>query len=77
MCCTDSFEEGGERIDDLKLILSRVAFVAGLLDADGIQVRFLNSNVEGNNLNTEQSVLQLLQQIKYSGLTPVRPSLSV
>lgn len=33
------FEEGGSRIDDLKLIVSRVAMAASLFDQDGIQVR--------------------------------------
>lgn len=36
------FEERGERIDDLKLILGRVAEVATLFDDDGILVRFMN-----------------------------------
>lgn len=35
-----SFEEGGTRIDDLKLIISRVAYASGLFDQDGIQVIF-------------------------------------
>lgn len=38
-----AFEEDGSRIDDLKLILERAAYAASLFDADGIQVRFLNS----------------------------------
>ena len=38
-----AFEENGERIDDLKLILNRVAFATALFDDDGIQVRFMNS----------------------------------
>lgn len=33
-----AFEQGGERIDDLKLILNRVAYASSLFDADGIQV---------------------------------------
>lgn len=33
------FEEGGSRIDDLKLILGRVAFATSLFDHDGISVR--------------------------------------
>lgn len=37
-----AFEDGGDRIDDLKGILSRVAEVATLFDDDGIQVRFIN-----------------------------------
>lgn len=45
--CTDDsgsmvFEERGERIDDLKLILSKVSEVATLFDDDGILVRFMN-----------------------------------
>lgn len=40
-----TFEEGGTRIDDLKLIVSRVAMAASLFDQDGIQVRFMNSRV--------------------------------
>lgn len=33
------FEENGERIDDLKLILSRVVQAATLFDDDGISIR--------------------------------------
>lgn len=36
------FEESGERINDLKLILSRAAYAASLFDTDGISVRFMN-----------------------------------
>jgi len=66
-----AFEEGGERIDDLKLILSRVAYATSLFDQDGIQVRFMNNRTEGNNITTENQALQLVQQIKFSGLTPL------
>ncbi|KAK8845604.1 hypothetical protein IAR55_006320 [Kwoniella newhampshirensis] len=69
------FEENGERIDDLKLILSRVAYATSLFDQDGIQVRFLNNRLEGNNVTTEQQALQLVQQVKFSGLTPLGTSL--
>lgn len=41
--CDDSgsmaFEEGGERINDLKVILGRVAEVATLFDSNGINIR--------------------------------------
>ncbi|KAI5455184.1 hypothetical protein NCC49_000002 [Naganishia albida] len=66
-----AFEEGGERIDDLKLILSRVAYATSLFDQDGIQVRFMNSRVEGNGINSEQAALNLVQQVRFSGLTPL------
>ncbi len=42
--CDDSgsmaFEEGGERVNDLKVILGRVAEVATLFDHNGINIRF-------------------------------------
>lgn len=79
-----AFEEGGERIDDLKLcansfyprrlgradqrrIMSRVAYATSLFDRDGIQVRFMNSRVEGNNIASEPAALHLVQQVKFSG----------
>ncbi|KAK4704861.1 hypothetical protein P7C70_g1351, partial [Phenoliferia sp. Uapishka_3] len=78
--CDDSgsmtFEEGGTRIDDLKLIVSRVAMAASLFDQDGIQVRFMNSKIEGNNINSEQAALALVSQVKFSGLTPLGTSLN-
>lgn len=38
-----AFEEGGSRIDDLKLVVQRVAQATALFDQDGIQVRFMNT----------------------------------
>lgn len=64
-----SFEEGGSRIDDLKLIIGRCAFVASLFDQDGIQVRFMNSRVDGNGITSEQAAMNLVSQVKFSGLT--------
>ncbi|KAK4046443.1 hypothetical protein OIO90_006565 [Microbotryomycetes sp. JL221] len=73
--CDDSgsmaFEEGGSRIDDLKLIVSRCAYASSLFDQDGIQVRFMNSRIEGNGIRTESEALQLVSQVKFSGLTPL------
>lgn len=68
-------EEGGERIKDLKLILSRIAYATSLFDSDGIQVRFMNSNVQGNNVRTEQDAEQLVRGVSFSGLTPMGTSL--
>ena len=36
-----AFEEGGERIDDMKAVLGRTADAATLFDTDGIVVRFV------------------------------------
>jgi hypothetical protein len=70
-----SFEENGERIDDLKLILNRTAYVASLMDYDGLEVRFMNNNVEGNGLRTEPEVSQLISQVSFRGLTPLGTNL--
>ncbi|WVR07881.1 hypothetical protein IAU60_004924 [Kwoniella sp. DSM 27419] len=70
-----SFEQNGERIEDLKMILGKIAFACALFDYDGIQVRFLNSQLQGNNINSEQAALSLVQQVKFSGLTPLGTSL--
>lgn len=69
-----AFEENGERIKDLKLILTRVAYAATLFDEDGIQARFMNSDpppqmVDG--IRSEQQVEQLLNAVQFSGLTPM------
>lgn len=69
------FEENGERIDDLKLIMSRVAFATSLFDADGIQVRFMNSNIQGDGITNEPQAMQLISQVRFSGLTPLGTSL--
>ncbi|KAL1953097.1 hypothetical protein VTO42DRAFT_3598 [Malbranchea cinnamomea] len=69
------FEENGERIKDLKLILSRVAYAASLFDEDGIQVRFMNSNEQGNNIRSEQQVEELVQRVQFKGLTPMGTNL--
>nr|XP_019009534.1 uncharacterized protein I206_06183 [Kwoniella pini CBS 10737]OCF48315.1 hypothetical protein I206_06183 [Kwoniella pini CBS 10737] len=70
-----AFEQNGERIEDLKMILGKIAFACSLFDHDGIQVRFLNSQLQGNNINSDQAALQLVQQVKFSGLTPLGTAL--
>jgi hypothetical protein len=42
-----AFEENGERIDDLKALMSKVAYATSLFDQDGISV---SSCVEGNQV---------------------------
>jgi len=65
------FEENGERIDDLKLILARVAYATSLFDEDGIQVRFMNSPDQGNGIRSEQQVNEMISRTRFSGLTPM------
>ncbi|GAA5979430.1 hypothetical protein JCM11641_005030 [Rhodosporidiobolus odoratus] len=66
-----AFEENGSRIDDAKLVVSKVATVASAFDTDGINVRFMNSRLEGNNVTSEQQASQLISQIKFSGVANI------
>ena len=67
-----AFEEGGERIKDLRLVLERVAFAASLFDDDGIEVRFMNSLSQGNNIRNEQQAAQLIAEpFRFQSLTPM------
>ena len=74
------FEEDGERIQDLKLILSRAAFAATLFDTDGISLRFMNwkppnAAARLDNIRSEQQIEELFQPgpngVQFSGLTPL------
>lgn len=68
------FEENGERIKDLRLILERVASAATMFDDNGISIRFMNAQFPENfveNIKTEQQISQLMDRIRYKGLTPM------
>ena len=68
------FEEGGERIDDLKLILNRVVQASTLFDDDGISIRFMNTVLPegmGDNVRSEQQINQIMSSVKFAGLTPM------
>ncbi|KIY91626.1 hypothetical protein MNEG_16338, partial [Monoraphidium neglectum] len=67
--------DGGERIDDLRVILGRAAEVATLFDDDGILVRFMNSPVEGNGIRSAADASALLGQVRFSGTTPLASSM--
>jgi hypothetical protein len=79
------FDEGGSRIDDLKLILTRVVSVATMFDEDGISVRFMNDQkapkpyfgpTELDGIRTEQQVEQIFNKVSFSGLTPLGSQLN-
>jgi hypothetical protein len=73
--CDDSasmaFEERGSRIDDLKLITSRVSEIVSRFDDDGINVCFMNSSQVGDGVKTAAQVLGLIQNVSFSGSTPL------
>uniref|UniRef100_A0A383VTZ6 VWFA domain-containing protein n=2 Tax=Tetradesmus obliquus TaxID=3088 RepID=A0A383VTZ6_TETOB len=70
-----AFEENGERVEDLKMIGSKVAEIATLFDDDGILVRFMNSDKQGNGIRSAADVSALLAGVQYSGLTPLATSM--
>lgn len=79
------FEEEGSRIDDLKLILTRVVNVATMFDDDGISVRFMNdqkpsappfAHGELDGIKTQQQVDYLLSKVSFNGLTPLGTQLN-
>lgn len=65
------FQENGSRIDDMKLVLGRAAYAGSLFDADGIEVRFINSDVQGNHIRSEPEVEALIKRVNFKGLTPL------
>jgi len=68
-----SFEEQGERIKDLRLILERVAFAGTLFDEDGIEIRFMNEDLPAQQLSgirNDQQIGQIMNNKRYKGLTP-------
>lgn len=79
------FEEDGARIKDLRLILERVSFAATLFDADGISLRFMNTDLSGardqsgrplqDGVATEAQIEQIMRGVQFKGLTPMGTSL--
>lgn len=51
---------------DVQLILGRVAEVATQFDDNGINIRFMNSTVEGNNVRDSVSAAGIAQQVCYA-----------
>lgn len=65
------YADNGERIDDLKLILERVADVSTLFDDDGISIRAINSNAEGDNITSASAAAAYVGNLRFSGMTPL------
>ncbi|KAI9667875.1 MAG: hypothetical protein M1821_000694 [Bathelium mastoideum] len=72
------FEENGERIRDLEMILKRVAYASTLFDDDGISIRFMNNDLGGqllDGIKNEAQIEQLVKSVQFRGLTPMGTSL--
>ncbi|GAA5904391.1 hypothetical protein JCM8208_004182 [Rhodotorula glutinis] len=79
LLCDDSasmsFAENGSRIDDMRLVLSKVSHASALFDDDGIEIRWLNSKKEGNGIKSEAQAIDLMSKIKFNRATPLGSSL--
>jgi len=60
-----------DRIDELKEIIGRVAKVAGWFDEDGLDLCFLNHAGLYSKIKDSASVLNVVQNINFSGRTPL------
>jgi hypothetical protein len=79
------FEEEGSRIQDLRLILERVSFAATLFDADGISIRFMNTDLSGarnqqgrplqDGVANAAQIEEVMRGVQFKGLTPMGTSL--
>lgn len=76
------FEEDGERIKDLQVILSRVVNAAMLFDDDGISIRFMNDWIpekqrdgleprDFDGIRSEQMIQLIVDRLPFKGLTPL------
>ncbi|KAH9249137.1 hypothetical protein BASA81_013161 [Batrachochytrium salamandrivorans] len=66
-----AFEEDGDRINDLELILVKCAAVTSLFDNDGIQLYFMNSQLVVHGVSTAEHVKEALSKVRFSGMTPL------
>lgn len=82
------FEENGERIDDLKMIVSRAVNAAILFDDDGISLRFMKwgpgstspkgvdtRNFQLDNIRSEEDLSRIIENVHFTGVTPLGSSL--
>ncbi|KAI5810979.1 hypothetical protein DFH27DRAFT_507090 [Peziza echinospora] len=60
---------------ELKSILQNAAFATSLFDDDGFSVRFMNSDVRGDNIRNEIEAMTLVDKVPFSGETPLATSL--
>ncbi|KAL2048215.1 hypothetical protein N7G274_000126 [Stereocaulon virgatum] len=70
------FEEQGERINDLRQVLTHVVDVVRLFDADGFTIRFMNGELKGDpaleNVKDEKTINRYLNQpSRFHGMTPL------
>ena len=71
MLFDEQWNQSTEKTDDLKLILSRVVDITSQFDDDGLSLRFFNSNIDSDNITSEQEAMNALAKVHYNGGTPL------
>ncbi|KAK9802946.1 hypothetical protein WJX72_005363 [[Myrmecia] bisecta] len=70
------YTDNGERLEDLKVVVSKVAEVVTLFDDDGITIRYINSEAKGDNIRSAQAASEfVLKRSDFEGGTPLGTSL--
>lgn len=64
-----------EKVDDLNLILARIADIGGQFDDDGIVICYFNSEKTFENIVTEKDAMDTTKRVKFSGGTPMGKSI--
>lgn len=65
-----------ERIDELKVIVEKIANVASRFDQDGLTLRFLNSTRVYENIKSGMDASRAIQNTSFSGPTPIGRALN-
>jgi hypothetical protein len=71
MATEEPTEDNMTRWEVLKNLINTCGFWASLMDADGVVVRFINSNVEGNGIKTMNEIRGLFRNVRPNGGTPL------
>ena len=64
-------EDNLSRWEILKQVVKTIGFWSSLMDADGVVVRFINSNVEGNGISNAAEIDGIFRTVRPSGGTPL------
>ncbi len=63
--------QNGSRIEDMQSIVQMIADIIATFDTDGIDVRFFNNTVEGNNIRTGDDIKKMMSQVTFNFGTPL------
>lgn len=71
MLFDEFWKPSNEKVDDLNLIMARIADIGGQFDQDGISICYFNYNKTFNNITTEKGAMDTIKVVKFTGGTPM------